>query len=222
MRRQRTGGTLAVMVIVLAGCATNPGAAVPSATAVASATPSPTFVSSRPPASSPTGSAVPTPTPVPVVLDATGSTTATITAKATTFVPKDGGQARCQSGPDSRAVAVVTALELGELGSGTLRTELFLTGDTTEVFIDGGDLPEGSFLPFWTGTVTFARTDADGMSGTASFRALALEVDAGSKPGTSPLPGLDHWPATLSGTISWTCGAWATPISSDPPPSSAP
>jgi hypothetical protein len=143
------------------------------------------------------------------------------------FVAMDGGRARCLSVPDSQTVADVTALDLGELGSGLLRATLGLaaqTSDTTvELFIAGG-LPEGAFQPFWTGPVKVTAFHDAGASGTMTFSRLTLEVDAGSKPGMSPLPGIHKWPATLGGTLSWSCEPWTIPMPSGgaPSPSIAP
>jgi len=152
-------------------------------------------------------------------------------AGAIPFVARDGGRADCSSGPDSQAVARITALDLGELGSGTLRATIGVPGQaadgaTAELFIDGGDLPEGSMQPFWSGPVQLAELGGEGASGKLTFTSLGLsnaaeKPEQGSSGPTSAAPG---WPATISGSLSWTCQPWATPLpgSVAPPPSVAP
>jgi hypothetical protein len=175
---------------------------------------------------------MPTPSPTPVVLEATGVTHLQMPVGPMPFVAKDGGPADCRSGPDSRAVAGVTALDLGELGSGTLRAMVALPGPedasaSVEMFIDGGDLPEGTYQPFWSGPVKVTTSKSQGATGTLTFHALPLEPDPGqAKAGeTGPPADTGGWPATISGTLSWSCGPWAAPAlvgPSAPPASDAP
>ena len=161
----------------------------------------------------------------PVVLAAAGQTQVELQAGAIPFVARDGGRADCSSGPDSQAVARITALDLGELGSGTLRATIGVPGQaadgaTAELFIDGGDLPEGSMQPFWSGPVQLAELGGEGASGKLTFTSLGLsnaaeKPEQGSSGPTSAAPG---WPATISGSLSWTCQPWATPSSSSVAP----
>lgn len=167
----------------------------------------------------------------PVLLAAPGQTRVELQAGAIPFVARDGGQADCRSVPDSQAVADITALDLGELGSGTLRATISLPaqaadGATVELFIDGGDLPEGSMQPSWSGPVQVTELGAGGASGKLTFTSLGLanpasKPDPASSVPTSAAPG---WPTTISGSLSWTCQPWATPLpgSVAPPPSVAP
>lgn len=224
---------LLVLVALVSGCraATTSPIPTPVPTVLPAQLASPT---ATPPASAsavPSGSAIPTPRPTPLVLDATGSTHIEMPRGALPFVARDGGRAACRSGPDSLKVADVTALELGELGSGTLRAMLGLPLETSdkasaELFIDGGDLPEGSYQPFWTGPVRITESHDDGASGTMTFHNLTLEPDPGAmKSGSTGAPAdAGGWPATLSGTLSWTCQPWASPVTSSvpPPPSVGP
>ena len=152
----------------------------------------------------------PTATPEPVVLQATGTATAVVAGGSAMFAARDGGPATCHSLPDSRQVGDVTALDLGELGPGTLRAMLNPAGPSLAAFIDGGDLPDGAYQPFWSGPVTIRSTGAGSTAGTATFAALTLEIEAATKPGEPP-PGIDAWPDRLAGTISWTCAPWAAP-----------
>jgi hypothetical protein len=225
MRFGRFGASLFVAGIALsAGCATAPSATSrPTESAVLQASPSlpSSSASPRPDSSVPAGSPRPTATPAPVVLEASGATRGVAIGGAMPFVALDGGRARCQSAPDSQAVAGVTALELGELGSGLLRATLGLAAQTSgaasvELFIAGG-LAEGAFQPFWTGPVKVTASHGGGASGTVTFSRLKLEVAAGSKPGMSPLPGIHDWPATLSGALSWSCEPWTIPAPSIAP-----
>jgi hypothetical protein len=167
----------------------------------------------------------------PVVLAAAGQTQVELQAGAILFVARDGGLAYCSSEPDSQAVAGITALDLGELGAGTLRATIGLPAQaadsaTVELFIDGGDLPEGSPQLSWSGPARVTDLGADGASGKLTFMNFQLanpaaKPDPGSSVTTSAAPG---WPATISGSLSWTCQPWATPSQSPvvPPPSVAP
>jgi hypothetical protein len=216
----------AFLVVVVASLLAACGAA-----AIAPVPPAPSAASSTANATA-GGSAMPSPSPTPVVLAATGTTRMQMPAGPLSFVAKNDGAADCRSGPDSRAVAGVTALELGELGSGTLRAMVGLPGPedagaSAQFFIDGGDLPEGSYQPFWSGPVKVTTSKDVGASGTLTFSALPLEPDPGQvKAGeTGPPADSGGWPATLTGTLSWTCGPWAPPVPggpSAPPPSTAP
>lgn len=232
MRQPRIGGPVLIAVLAagaFAGCATAPAAIVsPSSSGVPSTSPAvPSSGGSEP--SPPIASAAPTASAEPVVLDASGTTTATVTAAGgIPFRATDGGSARCQSHPDSQAAESITGLDLGELGPGTLRVMIglpLLAGPASvELFIDGGDLPEGSFQPFWSGSGPVTSRAPGATSGSVMVREATLEADAGSKPGISPLPGVADWPVSLKATIEWSCGAWVetVPGPSAPPPSIAP
>lgn len=167
----------------------------------------------------------------PIVLTAPGQTRLALQAGAFPFVARDGGRADCRSVPDGQAVADVMALDLGELGSGTLRATLGLAAEPSnatrvELFIDGADLPEGSPQLSWSGPAQVGEISTGGASGTLTFSDLAgSDPAAKSQPGASAsssvLPG---WPATISGSLSWTCQPWGTPLPGGvpPPPSVAP
>lgn len=151
----------------------------------------------------------------PVVLEAAGQTHFELEPVVVPFVAKDPGRAACSSVPDGRTVAAITALELGKLGSGTLRATLSLTAQapdraTAEFFIDGADLQEGSIAPSWSGSVKVTEIGVDGASGKLTFSGLevsnpAAKPDSGSSAVRSTAPG---WPASLSGSLSWTCQPW--------------
>jgi hypothetical protein len=151
----------------------------------------------------------------PVVQVSTASVQVQLAATKPAFVPRTGGEARCSSVPDGNAVAGVEALDLGELGNGTLRAAVFLSGADVgariELWIDGADVPEDTIAPTWGGE---ARIDAPngGLSGRASFD---VESTAGAgKPGdpTAP-PGPDGsaWPLRLAGELLWACDGWSMP-----------
>jgi len=151
----------------------------------------------------------------PVVLEATGATRFDMQAVAVPFVARDGGRAVCRSVPDGRTVADVTALELGELGSGTLRATLSLPaqasdGAAAEFWIDGGDLSDGSIQPFWRGSVQVTEIGADGASGKLIFASLERENGAEKPISESPAPtsAAPGWPSTISGLLSWSCQPW--------------
>ena len=154
----------------------------------------------------------------PVVLQATGQTTIDLQAGDVPFVARVAGVAMCDSVPDGQAVASITALELGDLGSGTLRAHLSLAaessdsdGATAEFWIDGGDLTEGSAQPSWNGPVRVTQIAEDGDMGKVIFTNLeGISSDPALKGPESPAApsGAGEWPATISGVLGWTCGAW--------------
>ena len=228
-----------MVALLAAGCTAGAGGSTgPSASAIVPPSPSPSASPSPLPASSPgpsgptsssaPGSPVAGPAPEPVVLSASATTTAAISASLP-FAATGGGAATCRSVPDSTAIGVVTALALGELGTDTLRAIWAVPATATgltppELFIDGGDLPEGTFQPFWTGTAQVTGLVANGGSGTLIFSKLELDPDPAAKPGSAGPGGADQWPATLAGTLSWSCGPWEVPAASPtiPAPSVAP
>lgn len=172
----------------------------------------------------------------PVVLVAPASVHIRFNPVALAFVAQDGGQAECHSVPDHRTFNDLSALDLGELGPGTLRGGFTIWADgsgsgSMELFIDGGDLPEGSPMVSWVGPATVTSISSAGDSGALSFDGLVrsagggkpVPVDSGQELAT-PAPLASDWPATLSGTIGWTCQPWLAGAldGAIPPPSLAP
>jgi len=224
--RTARGGLIVAFAVIAGACASTAGSgSVPTASPSSPASLAPTSSPSLT-ASAPTSSAIPAPTPAPVVLDAAAVTQADLKGGTLPFVSKDGGAGTCTSWPDTRRVESVYSSDLGKLGTGTMRATLTIpmggSGLTTaELWIDGANIPEGVFQPFWTGSARITESGAGAVSGTMTFSALKLEVDAVLKPGQSAPAEVADWPATLSGAISWECGPWATPMSSGPPPASS-
>jgi len=72
-----------------------------------------------------------------------------------------------------------------------------------ELFIDGGDIPDGGVQPFWEGEASLADLGTNALSGTATFRDLAYTDPSLQKGGPASSGG--GWPATLSGTLHWDC-----------------
>jgi hypothetical protein len=148
----------------------------------------------------------------PVVLEAPGTLTLAMPG-VVGFIAATDVSARCQSNPDERDVADVVGLVLGELEHGTLRGSISPTGEASDearvsLFIDGGDLPDGSSQPFWSGRARVIDRDPSGSSGKLTFSSLAYE-DAAAKPGpTAPMASGAVFPATVSGTITWACQPW--------------
>ncbi|HEX7949828.1 MAG TPA: hypothetical protein VF494_05740 [Candidatus Limnocylindrales bacterium] len=143
----------------------------------------------------------------PVVLTSPGTGSLTLIRPELPFTANPDGPVQCASEGDGQVVHGITGLELGELGPGTVRGGLtLLLADGTgslELFIDGGDLPDGADQPFWTGAVTYAGVVADGTSGSVAFERLTREPAAG------PVATADvRWPEVLGGTLRWTCQAW--------------
>ena len=172
----------------------------------------------------------------PVVLVAPASVHVRIDPVALSFVAQDAGQAECHSIPDQRTFSDLSALDLGELGPGTLRGGFTIWADgsgsgSIELFIDGGDLPEGSPMVSWVGPATVTSRSPAGDSGALSFDGLVLSagdgkpvpVDNGQEVAT-PAPRPSDWPTTLSGTLDWTCQPWLAAVSPGeiPPPSIGP
>jgi hypothetical protein len=154
----------------------------------------------------------------PVVLQATGRTTIDLQAGDVPFAARLAGEATCDSVPDGQAVASITALALGELGSGTLRAHLSLAAEgsdsvagTAEFWIDGGDLPEGSPQPSWNGPVRVIEIGPEGATGKLTFTNFeGFSNDPALKGPESPAAssGTGEWPPTISGVMGWTCEAW--------------
>lgn len=154
----------------------------------------------------------------PIVLQATGQTTIDLQAGDVPFAARVAGEATCDSVPDGQAVASITALALGELGSGTLRAHLSLAaegsdsvGATAEFWIDGGDLAEGSAQPSWNGPVRVTEIGPEGTTGKLIFTNLeGFSNDPALKGPESPAAtsGAGEWPSTISGVMGWTCEAW--------------
>ncbi|MEO8469137.1 MAG: hypothetical protein ABI573_05670 [Chloroflexota bacterium] len=172
----------------------------------------------------------------PVVLVGPGSVHIRLNPVALSFVAQDAGQAECHSMPDHRTFNDLSALDLGELGPGTLRGGLTVWADgagsgSIELFIDGADLPEGSSMVSWVGPATVTSMSPAGDSGTLSFDSLVLAagdgkpapLDGGQEVAT-PAPPASPWPLTLSGTLDWACQPWMVPplAGEVPPPSLAP
>jgi hypothetical protein len=154
----------------------------------------------------------------PVALEAAGQTTIDLQAGDIPFAARVASKASCTSVPDGRAVASITALELGDLGSGGLRATVHLAdevsnGATAEFWIDGADLPEGSPQVSWNGPVRVTEIGSDGATGKLIFTSLeGFSSDPALKGRESPAAGAGApgagWPATISGVMGWTCEAW--------------
>ena len=232
MRLELVGGGLILGFALVAGCTVAPAASVarpasvtPSVSlAIGSPTPTMTGLASA----GPDGSVGPVASPPPVILTASGTTDATASGEGLAFTATASGSATCGSRPDQLLVGGVTALDLGTLGDGTLRAHWEVpTGGvastTIEAFIDGADLADGAFQPFWSGPARLTVVLQDGTSGTLAFGPLTIEPDPALKPGETARAGVVEWPAALSGTVRWSCAPWPTPaFSAAPPPSGRP
>ena len=119
-----------------------------------------------------------------VVLVAPASVHIRFNPVALAFVAQDGGQAECHSVPDHRTFNDLSALDLGELGPGTLRGGFTIGTDgpgsgTLELFIDGADLPEGSAMVSWVGPAMVTSMSSAGDSGALSFDGLVFSAGDG-------------------------------------------
>lgn len=162
----------------------------------------------------------PTPSPTPpwtfpparVIYEANGEATLTLEGVGTfmppTLVPAGDGVFGhwCYSEPDVKSVATIEALDVGSLEGEQVRAEIRLTSPPTfgssmaipRVWIVVAD-DRGQVLGDWGGQATVAQSSAS--SGRLTFSGLpAQSVDSSL--------GL---PATLSGQITWRCGAWQNP-----------
>jgi hypothetical protein len=137
----------------------------------------------------------------PVIRESAGTTNAVITTPSDGFVPTADGPATCRSVSDGDAIGEVTALDLGQLGNGTLRAFATIeseTGVRLELFIDGADVADGA-APSWTGLASVGSRSMDGLAATITFDGLALVTDP-----KLPLPAA-AWPRALSGSLGWGC-----------------
>lgn len=150
--------------------------------------------------------------PPDLSLKSRGTATASLDGVAD-FQPLSNGSITCQSDQGRKRAEQITAPELGELRSGTLRAfvnpfagESAETNVRIEMFIDGSDLPSGSAQPSWTAIATVISMAADGTKGRVSF---AADAQPQSADGSGGIPA--GWPARLEGEFSWACNAWHDP-----------
>ena len=167
----------------------------------------------------------------PIVLTSSGQARLDLQAGSAPFAAQEAGRTDCESVPDGQSVARVTALDLGELGTGTLRAMLYLSTDPSnatpvEFFIDGADLPDGSAQLSWAGSGQAGELGSGGTSGKLTFSNLTLSDPAAKPdPGASAAsPTVPGWPVAISGSLTWTCQPWGAPPAHGvaPPPSVAP
>ena len=151
-----------------------------------------------------------------VVLETPGETNLRLDAATLPFAKRGAGVGTCQSDPDGRTVVGILALELGELGPGTLRANISLPvaasePATAEFFVDAGDLPEGSVPPSWNGRILVSGLSTDHASGRLAFDALP-RASMDKLPGdqSAAAVAMDKvWPASISGEMTWNCQAWS-------------
>jgi hypothetical protein len=151
----------------------------------------------------------------PVVLVARGEASIRLEG-VQAFDPRSAGRADCWSVADGTDVQEVVALSLGELNGSVLRADIFLPAEempqgSISVFIEASRLPEGSVQPMWNTDDVGFDAPADGATGSLTFEAVPLRVDSEMGPPAG------SWPATLSGEIDWTCGAWVASDMTPPP-----
>jgi hypothetical protein len=139
----------------------------------------------------------------PTILFATGSTTANVAGGSMTASGTDD-HANCASEPDGIVLGTV-AFNVGPFGPGTLSAHLeFETGGAVrgELLEEGAAMPNDGYEPSWFGPMQVVELNAERTRGRVSFAALPYYDDP-SGPGPAPA----GWPASVSGTISWTCGS---------------
>jgi hypothetical protein len=147
----------------------------------------------------------------PATLESSGTITLTLSDVAG-FATMADSPATCTSLEGSEALSGVSGLELGELAEGTLRGGFAREAETAlgaaegvmvDLFVDGGDLPDGRRQPFWHGPAVVTALDEDGRGGAIAFSSISLHGDAVG----DPLPA-DGWPEFLSGELQWRCDDW--------------
>jgi hypothetical protein len=151
-----------------------------------------------------------------VVLRSAGEATLRLDTRGVLpFAARAASSVACDSEPDGRTVVGITALELGELGPGTLRGTVRLPVapsdmPTAEFFVDLGDLPEGSIPPSWSGRVLVTAMGADRASGRLAFDGLALLIPdkMPDEQSAAAIAVGKAWPTTISGEMSWSCQPW--------------
>ena len=128
------------------------------------------------------------------------------------FHDSAGATAECRSTVDRAATAQVRIADVGEL-QGSPITVLVVpdptgSGDASIALELAGSGPDTGRTILWRGSTSIQLREFDGRSGSATFQGLVGE-DAGLfvGPALSPAP-IDPYPATLSGTVTWTCGEW--------------
>ena len=137
----------------------------------------------------------------PIVLSSVGTINAVVSSPSATFRPTGDAPATCGSVADGNALEGVTALDVGELGGGTLRAFVWIdagTGVRLELFIDAADVQDG-VAPAWTGIVVVTAKSPDGMTATVTFDDLRPVTDPKLP---TPAP---PWADGLSGSLTWAC-----------------
>lgn len=152
----------------------------------------------------------------PVTLEAHG-TASTRLEGGVAFTAIEPGYATCWSEPGSDTMTSLE-LDLGLLGRGLLRGSVSMSeAGATEAWVelraDAADDAEGAYQPEWSGTGTVTELSEQGLTGRVSFQELRPHTDTGSRGDASNGP----WPSTLSGSLSWACGAPLDPFATAPP-----
>lgn len=123
--------------------------------------------------------------------------------------------AACRSEPDAERVAFVEANAIGRIGTGAVGASVVILPQaaddrpTVQVWIVPQDKTVGP-APSWRGPAGDVETiDAD-QGGHMDFAGAVLSASD-----ESGLP-LEGWPAEVSGTLDWRCGAWLPGPSAQP------
>jgi hypothetical protein len=145
--------------------------------------------------------------PTPVVLEAAGRMTGSVTGDSLQLVARAEATARCFSVADGRDLAYVTTDDIGEFGPFTLGAYTAVGGTdraVVDLVVDSADLAEGADPLGWTGPARLVESDEGRTRGEVAFENLPREVVKQPSATSSAA----DWPATLSGTISWACAPW--------------
>jgi hypothetical protein len=141
----------------------------------------------------------------PVVLVGRGTMTLSLDGVAG-YAARTDSPATCGSVSDGEAVSSVSATAIGTIDGADL--DATVGGIDSEVPVVGvGGVPTVNFKTIgWSGPIESVERTLGGRDGRVTFVGMAIEnLGAGD-----PVPG--DWPATLSGTLSWSCGDWIGPV----------
>jgi hypothetical protein len=141
----------------------------------------------------------------PVMLEARGTMTLSLDGLAG-YAARSDVAAMCGAMPDGEGVSSVSATAIGTIDG--FDVDAFIVGIELEVPSVGvGGVPTVNFKFLgWSGPVDFVERTQGGRDGRVTFVGAALDNSGAG----GPVQG--DWPATLSGTLTWSCGDWIGPV----------
>lgn len=149
-----------------------------------------------------------------MVLEAPGTMTMSLSGMDG-YAGEVDASADCRSEPDGERVAFVEATAIGRFGTDSVGVSVVIVPQSADdlpavqVWIVPEDKSIG-LAPAWRGPAGDVETVDGEMGGHMAFADATLS--ASDETGVPP----EGWPATLSGTIDWRCGAWLPGPSTQP------